>query len=457
MIKYISAPCGAGKGLWMNSEVQNNKGQKFIIVQETKQLLEQTYKNLNRYKDGQPIKKKIHVSGTGSKNLLLEIIKSIHSDAEVIFITDKMFHQIPVDKLSNHRIFIDDCPASFDIKTSTIVKEERDQWVDLYSKMFKIGEQFKEGYSTFELSDTIKVSDDSRRVMNEYKQFNLYHNKVIATDVFTGNSNVLAVVGWYDYNRYIDLDMTVLMNRFEESLVYKMHPGIFVEETNFKPVDSFNPDNLKRLLVKYFSKGEGRHGLTSSKLRGEEMFKVNQALRDILYNDDYIWATNEKSSLSLPGIRVAVNQRGINTYKDIDKFVFMFACNPTPHAIKHMEILFGITPDDWMVEKELELLNQFGFRTALRKYDDTPVVGYVYDIEQARYFEKMGATIEYIDIGINKRKNPKQSEVPSKERNRFRKWKSNAKGDFSGFEKWADLQIRKGALPEWIEYFRNSL
>lgn len=52
---------------------------------------------------------------------------------------------------------------------------------------------------------------------------------------------------------------------------------------------------------------------------------------------------------------------------------------------------------------------------------------------------------------------PKKSGIPAKLRGKFRNWKSKAKGDYSGFEKWATKQIREGVLPEWIETFRNSL
>lgn len=454
MIKYISQPCGAGKGEHIKNEVQNGKGQKFIIVQETKQLLEQTYRDIQRFSNGEPVKKKIIISGTGRGNLLQEIIESLPS-ADVLFITDKMFHQIPVEKLTNHRIFIDDCPASFDIMCRSISKDEREHWMKLYEKMFILKDEYQPGYTNFELSNTSDTSDDTREIRNKFKGFNMFHNRVICDDVFNGG-NVLSVIGWYDYKKYVGLDMTVLMNQFEESIIYKMSPEVFTPEKNFTPIPSFNETNMERLTVKYFSKGEGRNGLTARKLYGEEMATVNQALRDIL-GGDYIWTSNKNSTLSLPGIKVAANQRGINTYRDMDTFVFMFASNPNPQAIRHMEDLFGITADDFMKEKELELMNQFGFRTALRKYDDTPVIGYVYDIEQARYFERLGATIEFVDIGLQKRKNPKQSNIPSKLRGKFRTWKSKAKGDYSGFEKWATKQILDGALPEWIESFRNSL
>lgn len=454
MIKVISQPCGAGKGLWINEQIEKNK-MKTIIVQETKQLLEQSYKNLKRFADGEPIKKKIIISGTGRVNLLQEIIESLKTDADVLFITDKMFHKIPVDKLRDHRIFIDDCPASFEYKIKRISLDEREQWFELYNKMFVLKDEYKPGFRYFDLTTTSSTSDDTRRIRDEYKKFEMYHEKVIATDFFEGG-NVLTVFGWYDYNRYIDLDMTVLMNRFEDSILCKMTPGIFVPEQTFKPVESFNENNMERLTVRYFSKGRGQKGLSSAKVTGEEMRRVNDALRDIL-DGEYIWASNNNSVLSLPGVKVPINQRGINAYRDYEEFVFMASCNPDKYAIPYMNALFGLDGDDWMMEKELELMNQFAFRTALRKYDDTLVVGYVYDIEQAEYFEKAGAKIEFIDIGLHVKKNPKQSDIPAKERNKFRVWKSKAKGSYDGFDKWADLQIRKGMKAEWIETFRNSL
>lgn len=456
MIKYISAPCGAGKGLWMNEQIKMNRGKKYIFVQETKQLLEQSYQGLSRYPDGDFIKKRILVSGMGTKNLLESIIHELSTETEVLFITDKMFFQIPTEKLSNHTIFIDDCQASFDIEISGVREKDCEQLIKTYDNIFTNRKEFIPGYSTYDLVGKDVLSDDTNEIVKKYRKFEMYHHKVVCDDIFNGDSRQLAVIGWYDYTKYVDLNVTVLMNAFERSLVYKMTPDIFEPVDNFVPVPTFNLNNLSRLHIRYFSKGEGRHGLTSKKLYGEEMFKVNQALRDILGND-YIWATNERSSLSLPGIKLAANQRGINTYKDYTQFVFMFACNPHPQAVKHMSALFNLSGDDWMEEKELELLNQFAFRTALRKYNDEKVIGYVYDIEQARYFEKLGASIEYIDVGINKPVNPLKSGIPAKERNKFKIWKSKAKGDYSKFERWAALQIRKGSKPEWIDEFRNSL
>lgn len=54
-------------------------------------------------------------------------------------------------------------------------------------------------------------------------------------------------------------------------------------------------------------------------------------------------------------------------------------------------------------------------------------------------------------------KNPLVSDIPAKERNRFATWKSKAKGSYDGFDKWSNLQIRRGMKAEWIETFRNSL
>lgn len=446
-IKYISAECGAGKGVWLQQEVikAHNSGKRCIIVQETKINLEQTYQYLKSH----GIHQKLILADNTHKNLLQDIIAALSGTATAILITDKMFFQIPIEKLDGFKIIIDDCQGSFDIKISGVRDEDKENLMEIYNRIFTNMKPYEKlGFSTFEFASKSDISEDYNQIMDGYKSLNMFHTKIVGNDFFYEDAGQLTAVGWYDYSRYKHLDITITMNAFEKSLVYKMNPELFVE-IPFTPVANYNEDNYSRLTVYYYSKARGRNGLSASKLRGHDSVKaVNQRLRDTL-TGDYIWCTNSNSCFSLPGHQLSMNQRGVNNYQNYTKWVWMAAVNPHPQAAKVMEDLFGIDGDDWMAEKELEAMNQFAFRTALRKYDDTMVEGHVYDIEQAEFFERKGAKIIYVPVV--------KEGIPAKLKATFKSWKCNQKGDYAKFEVWAAKQIKKGASLEHIQEFRNSL
>lgn len=491
-IKYVSAPCGAGKSKAMVQYIKTNPGHRYIIVQPTNKLLNQTADYLDFFKtdfygiEKIKINKALLTSDEVSGNLMEKIINELGADTgkDVILITDKMFHRIPVDKMLGFKIFMDDCTDVLSIDVRNIRKKDQDLLRPLYKRMFKTMDYFVVDETKEEeiginarysycKRDTEDFSEDTTSMSNGYRTFDYYHYMVIDNTVFENTSEQISVIGWYDFNRYVKLDLTVMMNNFKSSMIYKMNPDIFIpSELDIKLPDVKH--NLSRLRVGYFKDVKRKTDkLSVSKLKSHDLSGIQDYFKD---EAELLWTTNKDSRLALPGERIAVQQRGINRYMDFKKFAFFFACNPHPQAIEHLENIFGLTAEDWKEEKEFEEMTQFAFRTNLRDYSsDKEVIGYVYDSDQAQVFAELGAETFKIDVLMQSDKARKErvketskrnisseiSVVPDAVRHAFKIWKSRNKSKLSldAYSKWEQrvLAKHKGLTGSDLIHLRNQI
>lgn len=453
--------------------IKNNPGHRYLIVQPTNKLLNQTAKYLDFFKtdfygiNKIKIKKALLTSDEVKGNLMETIIQELGADIgkDVVLITDKMFHRIPVDKMVGFKIFMDDCTDVLNIDVRHIRRKDQDLIRPLYKMLFKTKDYFMVDVSkepeiginarySYCQRQTEDFSEDIVMMSNNYRAFDYYHHMVIDNTVFENTSEQISVIGWYDFNRYVKLDLTVMMNNFESSLMYKMNRNIFIhDEFNIKLPDM--KQNHSRLSVGYFKDVHRKTDkLSLSKLKSHDLSGIQDYFSKI---PDVLWTTNKESKLSIPGERISVQQRGMNNYTDFDKFGFFFACNPHPQAIEHLQNIFGLTAEDWKEEKEFEEMTQFAYRTNLRDYSSsTPVTGYVYDSDQAEVFKRMGADVFKIDVKMQsdkaRKKEVKPREissdvkaVPDNIKNAFKVWKFKNKSRLSMeiYDKWEQRVLQK--------------
>ena len=491
-IKFVSAPCGAGKSKAMVQYIKHNPGYRYVIVQPTNKLLVQTagyldffetdYFKLNRT----VIKKKVLTSETIDGNLMEVIINELGADigADVILITDKMFHRVPVDKMIGFKIFMDDCTDVMSIDVRGIKAKDQDWLRPIYKMLFKrqdyfvadetkdlnIGINARYSYCT---RDVEGFSEDIRRMSNTFSQMDYYHHMIIDNNVFNNTSEQISVIGWYDFRRYAKLDLTIMMNNFENSLMYKMFPGLFIRDD----INITLPDvkhNHSRLKVKYFKDVIRKTDkLSLSKLKNHDFSGIQKYLEN---ENGLLWTTNNDSILELPGQRITVQQRGINSFIDKTRFGFFFACNPHPQAIEHLQNVFGLSAEDWKEEKEYEEMVQFAYRTNLRDWNsDKEVIGFVYDSEQAEVFERLGATIEKVTVKMQadkkRKKRAKENSpreiskeitiIPEKIRHNFKIWKSRNKDKLTieAYNKWEQrvLSKNKNLTSEHLIHLRKQI
>lgn len=484
-IKYVSAPCGAGKSKAMVQFIKNNPGHRYIVVQPTNQLLNQTANYLDVFKmdfygvEKRSIRKALLTSEVVKGNLLQTIIQELGADIghDVVLMTDKMFHRVPVDKMIGFKIFMDDCTDVLNIDVRNIRKKDQDLLRPLYRMMFKtqdyfvvdpakdsgIGINARYSYCTRQTKD---FSEDIVKMSNDYSKFDYYHHMLIDNTVFEKTSEQITVIGWYDFNRYINLDLTVLMNNFESSLMYKMHYNIFTPDE----LDITLPDvkrNHSRLKIGYF-KDVNRNSdkLSVSKLKNHDMSGIQKYMSEF---EELLWTTNKESKIEFPGKRINVQQRGMNNFMGYKSFAFFFACNPHPQAIEHLQNVFGLTADDWKEEKEYEEMIQFAYRTNLRDWSSSDeVTGFVYDSDMAAVWERMGAEVFKIDTIMQADKERKErvdtasiKSIPDNVHHNFKIWKSRnkAKMNIGIYNKWEERVLRKHPelTADALDYLRNQI
>ncbi|HCC6134826.1 TPA: type III restriction endonuclease subunit R, partial [Klebsiella pneumoniae] len=100
--KYVSAECGSGKTTAI-CNIINNSTERYILVQNTQELIKQTAKQLNNCK--------YIITDTVQKDesVINSVIQFLSSGSNrTLLITDKTFFKIPVGLLSGWNVYIDD-------------------------------------------------------------------------------------------------------------------------------------------------------------------------------------------------------------------------------------------------------------------------------------------------------------------------------------------------------------
>ncbi|HFM4844837.1 TPA: DEAD/DEAH box helicase family protein, partial [Escherichia coli] len=100
--KYVSAECGSGKTTAICNMI-NNSTEKYIVVQNTKELIKQTAKQINDCK--------FIITDTvpNDESVISSAIEFLLSGSnKTLIITDKTFFKIPRELLSDWNVYIDD-------------------------------------------------------------------------------------------------------------------------------------------------------------------------------------------------------------------------------------------------------------------------------------------------------------------------------------------------------------
>ncbi|EFN4084272.1 type III restriction endonuclease subunit R, partial [Escherichia coli] len=101
-LKYVSAECGSGKTTSI-CNIINDSTERYILVQNTQELIKKTAKQLNNCK--------YIITDTVSKDesVISSVIEFLSSGSnKTLLITDKTFFKISVELLSGWNVYIDD-------------------------------------------------------------------------------------------------------------------------------------------------------------------------------------------------------------------------------------------------------------------------------------------------------------------------------------------------------------
>ncbi|WP_323744250.1 hypothetical protein [Pectobacterium carotovorum] len=392
-INYISADCGAGKTYALTKMIQRTDD-RYIIVQGTLQLVEQTKSTLDT------ICKVITSKNSDSveNDLHAFLMKPTH---RVLVITDKAFMRITdLSLLRQWHIYLDDV---VNFHSYNVINTEKKYEVEhqLFKDFDPLSDQYLTAKAITEFSDDLVQTMSTRfGFIQDYDHFVMNSNffdkigKMGNLDVYGSENNQLTIFSWVNIAKYAGLDITFMSNKFEESLVYKADPELF-EEVKLNGMRERSVPVQNRLKVHYFS--EERFSRTYRNNNPDALRKVAEWINNNV--SEYFYTTNSDNKGILKGKYIDPISRGMNTYQDYTKCVWLVSMKPSPVETKQLELMFKLTREEVVQARERENLYQFVQRSNLRDYDSAEIIDvYVFDREQAL---SLSDDVNHIDIGLS--------------------------------------------------------
>ncbi|WP_407221171.1 type III restriction endonuclease subunit R [Enterobacter sp. CPE_E1214] len=390
--KYVSAECGSGKTTAI-CNIINNSTKKYILVQNTQELIKQTAKQINNCeyiitdavpKDESVISSVIDFLSSGSNKTLI--------------ITDKTFFKIPRELLSGWNIYIDDVTNFHSFQNINEGSAEIKNIIRnvLIHKVQSLDD--RNMYITAERNPEVH-GDIVKNILNQLSVMNENDLFIMNNEYFTdAEKEQLNITAWKDLNKYKDVSITFLGANFENSLIYKGNKELF-ESTKLEGLLSRKTELKERLKVYYFSKNH-KLSKTWKTNNPAKVQRIYDFLDARLGGQDFYWAKNKSDSQSLKnGTEISPDARGFNQYQHLMTCVWLACMRPSETEAKQCELFFKIDGEAIHVAREYESLHQFVLRGISRNFDSTETqIVYVFDEWQAK---SLTDNIEYIDLGID--------------------------------------------------------
>lgn len=390
--KYVSAECGSGKTTAI-CNIINNSTEKYILVQNTQELIKQTAKQINNCE--------YIITDTVSKDesVISSVIEFLSSGSnKTLLITDKTFFKIPRELLSNWNVYIDDVTnfhsfqnineGSLEIKN--VIRNVLIHKVQLLDD--------RNMYIAAERNPEVK-GDIGKNILNQLSVLNDNDLFIMNNEYFTdAEKEQLNITAWKDLNKYKDVSITFLGANFENSLIYKGNKELF-ESSKLEGLLTRKTALKDRLRVYYFSKNH-KLSKTWKTNNPDKVQRIYDFLDARLGGQDFYWTKNKSDSQSLKnGTEISPDARGFNQYQHLMTCVWLACMRPSETEAKQCELFFEINGEEIHVAREYESLHQFVLRGISRNFDSTETqTVYVFDEWQAR---SLTDNIEYIDLGID--------------------------------------------------------
>ncbi|HGD3532059.1 TPA: type III restriction endonuclease subunit R [Enterobacter roggenkampii] len=390
--KYVSAECGSGKTTAI-CNIINNSAEKYILVQNTQELIKQTAKQINNCE--------YIITDTVSKDesVISSVIEFLSSGSnKTLLITDKTFFKIPRELLSNWNVYIDDVTNFHSFQNINEGSPEIKNVIRnvLIHKVQLLDD--RNMYIAAERNPDVK-GDIGKNILNQLSVLNDNDLFIMNNEYFTdAEKEQLNITAWKDLNKYKDVSITFLGANFENSLIYKGNKELF-ESSKLEGLLTRKTALKDRLRVYYFSKNH-KLSKTWKTNNPDKVQRIYDFLDARLGGQDFYWAKNKSDSQSLKnGTEISPDARGFNQYQHLMTCVWLACMRPSETEAKQCELFFEINGEEIHVAREYESLHQFVLRGISRNFDSTETqTVYVFDEWQAR---SLTDNIEYIDLGID--------------------------------------------------------
>lgn len=416
-ILYRSDKPGSGKSHAMCEYVTKatKLGERFLIVQPSTDLLDQTFANLN-----DPTFKVIHNKNVVRGGIGSEYRKAINSDVPVILLTHESFkNNTQVAGRGSLNLIVDENLGLNEYSELTLGSTAGIWKEYLEAKAFKLSDDSveivsKPGYiSTVSQLASGKIVDDS--VTSKVKDF---FNKVVSSDWCVVVDRVhwakfqSGESKWFAYNAWMLPDflkpfksVTMLGADFENSLIYQVWSAFGVEFEENKQIipkfPDFNPVAMKQVEISYFAEAwtsgmlknmSGIKTVTESLARhisGPHLFVVNKK-----YEDEY----------DIPeGQLISTSSHGMNSYMVFNQMVYLPAMNMMPGWYKNTGETFKLSSDDLACAFTYDVMIQSVCRLAFRDRNYTGSTKIIVPTKNmAEYLSEYlpGSTVKALDLGI---------------------------------------------------------
>lgn len=390
--KYVSAECGSGKTTAI-CNIINNSTEKYILVQNTQELIKQTAKQINNCE--------YIITDTVSKDesVISSVIEFLSSGSnKTLLITDKTFFKIPRELLSNWNVYIDDVTNFHSFQN---INEGSPEIKNVIRNVLIHKVQLLDGkniYIAAEKNPEVK-GDIGKNILNKLSVLNDNDLFIMNNEYFTdAEKEQLNITAWKDLNKYKDVSITFLGANFEKTLIYKGNKELF-ESTKLEGLLTRKKALKDRLRVYYFSKNH-KLSRTWKTNNPDKVQRIYDFLDARLGGQDFYWTKNKSDFQSLKnGTEISPDARGFNQYQHLMTCVWLACMRPSETEAKQCELFFEINGEEIHVAREYESLYQFVLRGISRNFDSTETqTVYVFDEWQAR---SLTDNIEYIDLGID--------------------------------------------------------
>ncbi len=390
--KYVSAECGSGKTTAI-CNIINNSTEKYILVQNTQELIKQTAKQINNCE--------YIITDTVPKNesVISSVIEFLSSRSnKTLLITDKTFFKIPPELLSDWNIYIDDITNFHSFQNINEGSAEIKNVIRnvLIHKVQVLDDENM--YIVAERNPEVK-GDVVKNILNQLSVLNDNDLFIMNNEYFTDTEKEqLNITAWKDLNKYKDVSITFLGANFEKSLIYKGNKELF-ESTELEGLLTRKAEIKDRLKVYYFSKNH-KLSKTWKTNNPDKVQRIYSFIDEKLEGQDFYWTKNKSDSQSLKnGTEISPDARGFNQYQHLLTCVWLACMRPSETEAKQCKLFFKIDGEAIHLAREYESLHQFVLRGISRNFDSTETqIVYVFDEWQAR---SLTDNIEYIDLGID--------------------------------------------------------
>lgn len=403
-IYVLDAKAGAGKTTAVINSIAKNKDKKYLLVQETKDLISQTTKTLDEMGVGY-----VAITSDTSKNTTSELIDAVANESRVLITTRATFMNVTMAgfKFSGYHCYFDEFPEVFTLVNLKTEWKTAEIFQSLYEVVNEgLYNEITASKECHELKNT-KPSDYALNAMMDagiiaaltsecHKVFLSPDSKqmgILTTpEIFGGMRSVTLVGAKFDYH--------------EVSLFWKEH------EFTESPLQSSLRDveNKANVLIGYFNVNRWSKSLKTedgqSQIIAGTLNKFFESQDDYLFTenqlmiDEFIrsglrlWKVDKYKGSSTGAYIVPCKAAGLNDYRECLNAAFMNSMSRDTNYYVAAKAIMGFTAHE-LFELEVKCHNayyayQFCYRTKIREYGFNGEVNFVVGSEMiAKYLSEM--------------------------------------------------------------------